>query len=75
MIIISLLRLQDITLLEGAFASFYAKKASIFEKYLQEQEAGERIVWVASSEIAKNEVIQKDDNLDCGVSSSQFQIA
>lgn len=48
---INLLTKQDIPLLEAAFAPFYAKPASLFEGYLQEED---RKVWVAyfNSEVA-----------------------
>lgn len=45
---ISLLTETDIPLLEAAFESFYAKPASTFEQYLQEND---RKVWVAYYEV------------------------
>jgi hypothetical protein len=47
---VKLLTKDYIPLLEAAFAPFYAKPASIFEKYLQEKD---RKVWVTYKEIAR----------------------
>ena len=38
---------SNISIITKSFEPFYAKPATIFEEYLKEQEAGERIIWFA----------------------------